>query len=279
LASAYVAADCDATSSGHYLNFAWYDPEIPEASPADQGLPPVHHFEDIDIVSARTSWSGNPTQLVVKCGPPLGHKHEKTKQDYGSGHAHPDAGHFLYVADGKILFRDSGYTKPKETGNHSTLLIDGKGQKGEGNTWFNFRPWLTDQRAPRIRSVDEKDGTTTIDCEVAPAYPLELGLDQFDRILTLARNGSLTITDTVATAAPSEYEWRFQVEGELEREDDTTWLLRSGETAVRIRLKATVPVTCAVAKLDTKGHPPYLSVRSTGKASAARLETLVEHLP
>jgi hypothetical protein len=272
LASAFVAANCDAAGGGHYLNFAWYDPEIPEQSPAEAKLPLVHHFQDIDIVSARTAWTGNPTELVVKCGPPLGHDHDGTKQDYGSGHAHPDAGHFLYVADGKILFRDSGYTKPKETGNHSTLLINGKGQKGEGNTWFNFRPWLKDPRSPRIRSVNEKDGKTVVDCDVAPAYPMELGLSQFDRTFSLATAGDLTIDDTVATAKPAEYEWRFQVDGELEQQGDA-WLLHNGETTVRIKLSASVPVSVEAATLDIKRHPPYLRVRTRAAVSAAKLRT------
>ncbi len=107
-AAEYVAAGCDAAGSGHYLTFAWYDPELPAVAPAAAKDPLFHHFGDIDLVSARTSWDDDATQLVVKCGPPLGHLH--TDRDYGAGHVHPDAGHFLFMAKGALLFRDSGYT-------------------------------------------------------------------------------------------------------------------------------------------------------------------------
>ena len=278
LAGAFFAAGVDASSSGHYLNFVWYDPAIPERSPAEAGVPLLHHFADIDIASLRTAWEGNPTHLVVKCGPPLGHRHADTERDYGSGHAHPDAGHFLLVADGKVLFRDSGYTKPKATGNHSTLLIDGKGQKGEGNTWFHFAPWLADPRAPRIRSVERRGQEGVVVCDVAPAYPPELGLTTFDRTFTLADDRNLTIDDTVRTKVAAEYEWRFQVEGELER-DGEGWLLRNDGTTASILLDASVPIRCEIAVLELKGNPQYLRIRTDEPVASARLRTRVEIRP
>jgi len=276
-ASAFISAGSD-TSSGHYLNFVWYDETIPEQSPAEARKPLVHHFKDIDMVSARTAWEGNPTQLVVKCGPPLGHKHANTTRDYGSGHVHPDAGHFLFMADGKVVFRDSGYTKPKATGNHSTVLIDGKGQKGGGNTWFNFRSWLADPRAPRIREVKRQGKADVIVCDVAPAYPPEMGLTTFERTFSLASDTRLSIEDALATKEPAEYEWRFQVEGKLERDGDA-WLLRNGETTARIELTASVPITSQIAVLDLKREPQYLQVRTKGNVTAAQLQTTITILP
>ncbi|MBT7165248.1 MAG: hypothetical protein HN904_20890, partial [Victivallales bacterium] len=270
--------DSDASPSGHYLNFAWYDTAIPEQSPTEARQPLARHFKDIDIASVRTAWEGNPAHLVVKCGPPLGHKHANTKRDYGSGHVHPDAGHFLFMADGKVLFRDSGYTKPKATGNHSTVLINGIGQKGGGNTWFSFGPWLADPRAPRIREMSRQGEADVIVCDVAPAYPPEMGLTTFDRTFSLADNTHLAIGDALATKGPAQYEWRFQVEGKLERDGDA-WLLRNGETTARIELNASVPITSQVAVLDLKRKPQYLQVRTKGNVTAAQLQTTITVFP
>ena len=269
-ADAYVKAGCDATSPGHYLNFAWYDPKIPVRSPVEEQLPLVHHFKDIDIASARTSWEGPAAHVVVKCGPPLGHKHEHTDRSYGAGHVHPDAGHFVWSANGKILLRDSGYTKPKATGSHSTVLIDGRGQKGEGRTWFDFSPWLKERRSPCIRSVKEKDGEVLVDCDVAPAYPVELGLIMFDRKFSFSESCGVTVNDNLATATPAQYEWRFQVEGTLEQQGDS-WLIRNGDVTARIDLHASVPITVDAAMLPIKGKHPYLRVRTRDKVKAARL--------
>lgn len=266
-AAEFVAAGCDAVGSGHYLNFAWYDPAIPAVSPAEAKLPLVHHFPDIDLVSARTSWDDAATQLVVKCGPPLGHAH--TDRDYGAGHVHPDAGHFLFMAKGALLFRDSGYTKPKTTAEHSTVLIGGTGQKGEGKTWFDFSPWLRDRRSPRVVSATAQ----TIACDVAPAYLPELGVTTFDRTFTLADATHLTIADVLALQAPAPLEWHFQVEGELSPAGENEWLLRHGEVTARIRLVSSVPVTSEIGTLPQKGNPPFLRVASREPVAAANLRT------
>ena len=270
-ADAYVKLGCDAPGCGHYLNFAWYDPEILTKSPVDEKLPLVHHFKDIDIASARTSWEGPAAHLVVKCGPPLGHKHVHADRGYGAGHVHPDAGHFVWSAGGKILLRDSGYTKPKATGNHSTVLIDGKGQKGEGGTWFNFSPWLKDKRSPRIRKVEEKDDSVLIDCDVAPAYPVDLGLTTFDRVFSFAGNGDVTVTDSLATETPSQYEWRFQVEGKLEKQG-RSWFIRNGDVTARIDIKASVPITVDNDVL-AKVKRSYLRIQTKDKVKTAELTT------
>ncbi|MDX9979711.1 MAG: heparinase II/III family protein [Lentisphaeria bacterium] len=272
-AAEFVAAECDAAGSGHYLNFAWYDDGIPAVSPAAANLPLAHHFPDLDLASARTSWDDSATQLIVKCGPPLGHKHVDTARDYGAGHVHPDAGHFLFSANNTHLFRDSGYTKPKTTAEHSTLLIGGKGQKGEGKTWFDFGPWLRDRRAPRIVAVEKRDGADVIVCDVAPAYPPDLGLTTFARVFTLPNPARLTIADTVALEAAAPLEWRFQVEGTLEPAGENEWLLRQGETTARIRFAASVPIRSETGALPQKGNPPFLAVHTLEPAAAANLQT------
>lgn len=52
------------------LNFVWYEPSVPVRSP--EGLPTLHHFSDLGIVSARKDWSERGALVVFKCGPALG---------------------------------------------------------------------------------------------------------------------------------------------------------------------------------------------------------------
>ncbi|MBT4817279.1 MAG: DUF4962 domain-containing protein, partial [Lentisphaerae bacterium] len=281
LAAEFEAAGVDVTGSGHYLNFAWHNPRIPARPPKDDTLPLWHHFDDIGIVSARSDWENDAALLVVTCGPPLGHRHAASMKDYGAGHVHPDAGHFVLVAGGETLFRDSGYTAPKLTGNHSTLLIKDKEQKGGGKTWYVYGDWLLDERVPTIQSVTNTDDQTVIDCAVAGAYPAHVGLRTFDRTFEFARSGTLTIRDRVALETESALEWRLQTEGPLEQLSDTEWRTTVGRMSATIRIRADVPVVLNAGSLEINQHlrtqtRPYLAVKTTGSVTRAQLETVID---
>ena len=130
----WLAARLDESTSGDtppgWTALLWYDPKVAEKSPDD--LPTLRHFNDMGIVSARSDWSGNESLVVVKCGPSMGHEAMK-KFDYppGAGHVHPDAGHFVIFAEDEWQIIDDGYCR-KLTSQHNALLIDGRGQVGEG---------------------------------------------------------------------------------------------------------------------------------------------------
>lgn len=280
LAQEFTSSAADATGSGHYLNFAWYDPTIAPRTPQAASLPLCHHFEDLGIVSSRSAWEGKATHLVVKCGPPLGHRHADGTADYGAGHVHPDVGHFILAARGEVLFRDSGYTNPKLTGNHSVVLVDGRGQKGEGSTWFEYGAWARDRRVPSIRAVASTPGGDVIDCDVAPAYAPDIGLRTFDRTFEFNRAERLGIRDHLQLERDAELEWRLQVEGNLEKLSETEWLTTVGEASASIRLSADVPVVVTAGILETNQHirtetRSFLSVRTAGNVTSARLEALI----
>jgi hypothetical protein len=137
------------TSAGApWLNLVWYGPTVP-ATPPDE-LPTLHHFDDMDIVSARSDWSGEESPVVFKCGPFIGHKAvQEFSYDPGGDHVHPDANHFVLFGAGEWLPRDDGY-RAKWTGQHNTLLIDGRGQLGEGHQWFAGAVPLAAKSRPRI---------------------------------------------------------------------------------------------------------------------------------
>ncbi len=137
-----------AARGASWLNLVWYDPSVPAEPPT--ALPTLHHFDDMDIVSARSDWSGNESLVVLKCGPFLGHKAvQEFSYDPGGGHVHPDANHFVLFGAGQWLVRDDGY-RAKWTGQHNTLLIDGRGQLGEGQQWFEGSQPLAVKARPRV---------------------------------------------------------------------------------------------------------------------------------
>ena len=260
----------DSTRSGHYLNFAWYDPRIAETPPGQ--LPTLHHFEDIDIVSARSGWDGAESLLVVKCGPPLGHRHVDAPYDYGAGHVHPDAGHFIFVSRGRFLVIDEGYSHHKATADHNTVLIDGQGQKGEGKTWFDFGPWLSDRRAPRIVSAESTRDMDTIVCDAVGAYPQELGLETFRRTFRFAKPDLVLVEDTLAARRPVEFEWRVHLEGRVEKISETLFSMTQGDAALDCHVL--LPERAEV-EIGRRKKNQYLAVTPAEKSRGARFRVLL----
>jgi len=270
LASQVVPAGVDAGGNGHYLNFAWYEPDMKLTTP--QTLPTLHHFTNMGIVSARSDWSGTGSFLVVKCGPPLGHSHVGAPYDYGSGHVHPDAGHFIFYSRGQFLMRDDGYVYPKFTANHNSVLIDGNGQKGESKAGYDFSPWLTDRRTPRVLAVTASPTTDVIVCDAAPAYPADLGLTRFIRTFLFHKPDRLEIQDELAAARPAVFQARFHADGQIEKVADRTYRLTSKEATALFTVDKKTVATIAIEKSDTG---EFLSLTSPAPEPDARFLVVI----
>lgn len=221
-----------AASSASWLNLIWYDPAVQPVPP--QGLPTLRRFDDIGIVSARSDFSGDEALVVFKCGPFIGHEAIKEfSYDPGGGHVHPDAGHFVLFADGRWLVRDDGY-QAKWTGQHNTLLINGSGQLGEGNVWFEPKECLSARAQPRIKGVVTKPRYDHIAGDVTDAYPKDLGLKHFARHLLFIKPDVLLVLDEVLCVRDSDLELRFHPEDRDCERIDTGYLMYNGRATLRV---------------------------------------------
>lgn len=211
-----------------WLNLVWYDPSVPAAPPAK--LPTMHHFADMEIVSARSNWSGDESLVVFKCGPYIGHDAiRRFTYDPGGGHVHPDAGHFVIFGHGEWLLRDDGY-HPKRTALHNTLMIDGRGQLGEGSEWFRGAEALTAKAEPKVLCATSSPGLDQISGDATQAYPAELGLKRFVRHLLYLKPNILLVIDDVQTERRARLELCFHPEQSPRREGRA--LLAQGKQAV-----------------------------------------------
>jgi hypothetical protein len=242
LAQETDAADVTAPGAP-WLNLIWYDPTVP-AVPPDR-LPTLHHFDDMGIVSARSDWSGEESLVVLKCGPFLGHKAvEEFSYDPGGGHVHPDANHFVLFGAGQWLMRDDGY-RSKWTGQHNTLLVDGRGQLGEGKQWFQGTQPLAVKSRPRIVRAESTATLDHVIGDAAEAYPADLGLERFQRHLLFLKPDVLIVADDIRLKQPQELELRFHPEQQTGRPDGAGFLFE-GESAV-LRLE---PLTAESVRVD-----------------------------
>jgi hypothetical protein len=213
-----------------WLNLLWFDPAIAPVPPDD--LPTLRHFADMGIVSARTDWSGREALAVFKCGPFLGHKAmAEYTYDPGGGHVHPDANHFVLFAGGEWLLRDDGY-RAKWTGQHNTLLVDGRGQLGEGKMWFNGPEPLAAKALPRVLRAESTSAVDRLSGEAASAYPADVGLRRFTRHLLFLKPGVLIVADEVVVDKAADLELRFHPEQTQARQEENALVVNGRTTAL-----------------------------------------------
>jgi hypothetical protein len=243
----------DVTSAGaSWLNLVWYDPAVAAVPPVE--LPTLRHFDDMDIVSARSDWTGEESLVVVKCGPFIGHKAvQEFTYDPGGGHVHPDAGHFVLFGAGEWLVRDDGY-RAKWTGQHNTLLIDGRGQLGEGHQWFEGAVPLAARSRPRILKAASSAALDHIVGDATDAYPSELELERFHRHLLFLKPDVLIVADDIRLKEPKKLELRFHPEQQTGRPDGAAFLFEGKTAVLRFEPLTADSVGIEVASLAMEGR-------------------------
>lgn len=236
--------------SAAWLNLIWYDPTL-NPEPPDR-LRTWKHFKDMDIVSTRSDWSGNESLLVFKCGPAIGRKATmEFDYDPGGGHVHPDSGHFVLFGAGEWLIRDDQYAW-KLTSHHNTLLVDGKGQLGEGAQWFRTIEAIRQRANPRITSVEASEEVDRITGDVTEAYPQALGLKRFVRHLLFIKPDVLVVVDDIETDGAKNLELRFHPEHRGEWNKDENVFRARGKTSA-LRLELLTPSGVTVWAGDAEG--------------------------
>jgi uncharacterized protein DUF4962/heparinase II/III-like protein/carbohydrate binding protein with CBM4/9 domain len=252
LAGAIDDANID-NPARRWHNLLWFDPSIPLKPPGDR--PTLRHFEDMGIVSARSGWSGDESLLVFKCGPFIGHKGVREfDYDPGGVHAHPDANHFVLFGAGEWLIRDDGYTS-KWTGQHNTLLVNGRGQRGEGKRVFHAAAALGRGAQPQVSRVVSRPEYDQITGDATAAYPPELGLRRYQRHLLFLKPDVLIVVDEVVLELPQALELRFHPESRQGERDGAAFTARGKKAVLRIEPLTTEGVDVAVQDHAGPGRP------------------------
>jgi len=244
-------AGIDSPQAG-WLNLVWEDPSVAAAPPT--GRPTLHHFTDMDIVSARSDWSGDESLVVFKCGPFIGHKAvQEFDRDPGGGHVHPDANHFVLFGAGEWLLRDDGY-RAKWTGQHNTLLVGGRGQLGEGQMWFNGSEPLRLKARPRITRAKSTPALDQMAGDAAAAYPRNIGLRSFTRHLLFLKPDVLIVADDIVLDQPRALELRFHPEQSRADKEGEAFIMRSNRAVLRFEELTGDGVTVAAENLPAAGR-------------------------
>jgi hypothetical protein len=251
-------------SSSQWLDLLWYDPSLGPQSPA--GLPTLRHFEDMGIVSARSGWSGEESLVVFKCGPPAGHvaAAKAALDPVGLAHVHPDANHFVIFGCGEWLLRDDGYAW-KDTGQHNTLLIDGKGQAGEGSVGFQSGGVNAEAIRPRVVGASSSEALDRISGDATGSYPMAASLKRYVRTLYFLKPDVLIVVDDIEAGEPRQLELRFHTESSCEKSADGAFMAHGAKASLRIEPFTKEGVAAAAGDIDGRdrnGKPmPMHTVR------------------
>ncbi|MES2465042.1 MAG: heparinase II/III family protein [Armatimonadota bacterium] len=178
-------------------------------------------------------------------------------------HANQDLGSFILVAGGERLIHDPGYGKV-ETADHSTVLVNGKGQiKGVQGT---YKRWGTGK------------GFRYLACDFTGAYGKASPLTRFVRHAVQVGDSCLVLVDDLAAGTPVPFEARFQVNA-------AGPIPTSGNGAVVRGLKASLVIMASspggIKVTEGKGASAFVSVQpeSGSPVSATTLVTVLLSVP
>ena len=222
----------------NFLNLIWTDPNIKAIPPKDK-YPTLMHYENLDYVFSRSSWEGDESLLALRCGPYLGHKEWEINQldvydDWGGGHVHPDCNHFTLYGCGQFLMDDDSYSVPKWTEYHNTLLVDGKGQMGEGLDWFLADEQHFDKPLPHIIKAESNKEYDHI---IGSAGDIYKGLNKFERHFVFLKPNCLIIIDDIEAIKESELELRLWPHSQnIYRTAENVFDIKGEKAALRIEL-------------------------------------------
>ena len=221
------------------LEFLWYAPHVGVSPISD--LPLSRAFPDLGLLAMRESWDGDALTMAFKCGAPNGikawHSGHALNGRHGwktlnPGHDHPDANSFIVIKGDDYLAVDDGYAKVKRTRNHSTLLVDGRGQYAEG-AYNAFRD-LDESWGARLEASLESDSVVYARGEAARAYARDLQLRQFTREVLFLEGDAVVLHDTVAADLPHHYQWLLQTDAPAEANGSGKFTIMSGSTVCRV---------------------------------------------
>jgi hypothetical protein len=191
------------------------DPGVTPREPDDR--PPFALFDDLGLFIVRSDWGPDAALLAFKCGPPGGRKNTWTRINgfrVNLSHSHPDQNSLLLFVRGRLALADDGYSRLKMTRDHNTLIVDGRGQRGEGHKWYYEdrprRSILTE-----LRPVLATPFISAAQGEAAPMYPSFLGLDSFRRLVIFLPPGLVLVADDVSARRPVVPRLLFHFRGRL----------------------------------------------------------------
>ena len=216
--------------------FINHDPDLKPAMPYE--IPLGIHFSDNGTVFWRTDWSKNATAFAFRSAPPEGHQAARLADfipDWrqNTGHAHPDANSFIIYGKGKYLTGDTGYLGIKNTDDHNTILVNGRGQANDG-VYEMFKE-VSNKKLDNIRIAEISGSKDYFYArgDAASAYYDDLGLKKFNRHFLFVAPDYFIVWDELETDKPSEFTFMLNADREIKLDGNVAELINEN-AALRV---------------------------------------------
>lgn len=223
-----------------WASLLWYDETLPAASL--EKLPTFWNCNDAGWVTSRSTWKPEAVMTGFKCSPMHGHKAQKYYESrrgetdgIGGGHGHPDVNSFQIYAYGKWLAIDPGYERPKWTRNHNTILVNGKGQLGEGQTYFDRKAVLDAHATSAVLKAEHSAAFDYVVGDAMNIYPPGVGLTRFRRHFIFLKPDFIVVVDDLAAEKPARFEWLMHAEESAEQRAEAGFLVRNGGVSMDVQ--------------------------------------------
>jgi hypothetical protein len=228
---------------------------VPERDIAE--LAKVRYFPETGVVCVVTDWGPEGKRLAFKCGPPIGRSLVDDAIRYNFAHHVPENNAFFYSVGRRSLITSGGSSYWKMTAQQNTVLVDGRGQWGDGFVWF---PKITKEHAGTINHFHTSDEFTLARGDATNAYPPERGLKSFTRDFLFAADRYLILHDVLESDTAREYQWLAHSFGEIEPAGESRYTFRHGDAEVDLfvlapaRFGAKTDETCIVVPYSGSGR-------------------------
>ena len=253
-----------------WLDFILFDPTV---APVDfTTLPKFHHFADNGFVLMRSGWNAGSSLVAFHCGPGPGHRNQVDprrleRRGFGPGHAHPDINGFSFFAHEQWLVLDPGYVREKWTRDENTLLVNGRGQAGEGGVWLDYMAFQNREPVPRILRAETNPKSDYVIGDAGNIYVDDAGVKHFRRHLLFLKPDVVVVLDDVATRTNARIEWLLQAkEAAREAGEGKVEILANG---ARLWVQPLRPEKPSV-KIHTR---PIRAASTEGKLTTVNLAT------
>ena len=267
------------------MSLVWFDPSVGTGGSLD-ALPPNRLFPDIGLALLRDGWTDRNVGLMFKSSPYGGATLNAYRNAHGYryinvAHDDPDANSFTLYARGAFLADNDRYAKKKLTAGHNTILVNGKGQFGEGGQWTQplKAPREDMTRLARITAWHETPEAVMVEGEAGGAYD---GLERFRRAVVWVPGRYVLILDDIRAAeGEAEVAWLLNAP-KLDVTDlpgGRFALAAADESRADVVVASAVPYAAVVvdSPAEHRGKPLGLrQLRLTARAGAWQLATVID---
>jgi hypothetical protein len=269
-------------SAGMYgwYSLVWFDSSLQGGSISN--LPLTSYYPDNGLALWRDGWGEKNVGAMLKCGPYGGatlnkFRNERNFLSINVAHDDPDANSFSLYADGALVADTDHYSQNKVTSSHNTILVNGKGQKGEGQYWMQPLKGQDMNKLASIVNRVEKGDVSLIEGEAGGAYP---DLTRYRRTVIWMKGGYILLLDDIRSEKENLISWLMQgkqliaVDGHKDR-----WKLQNGEAKCEFQVVSDIPLysKIGVSTADHRGKSMNLQqLQMQANASDLRVATLFD---